>query len=184
MPTEALRQVVRHTGGLMILAPPPILDDARPLYEESRPRTAKTIRCSCSAGQFQYADRQRTQNAQAAGGDVDSQRYSRAGPCDGETKRRNVVWHANTRAEHARIASAGRVEAALDWMSSLADSRAKMLSIYDDLNSHEPAAPSLAAGWSLRDVLAHLGSGCHAMSGPAVLSLMRSSDIEARNDSR
>ena len=70
----------------------------------------------------------------------------------------------------------------LNWVSALRDCRGSMLSFYEDLTPDEWTAPSLAAGWSVQDVLAHLGSGCHAMFGPAMLRLIRSSDIEATND--
>lgn len=41
---------------------------------------------------------------------------------------------------------------------------------------------SRAAGWSIQDVVAHLGAGCHALFTPAAVALMRGDDIERAND--
>jgi uncharacterized protein (TIGR03083 family) len=41
---------------------------------------------------------------------------------------------------------------------------------------------SLAEGWRIQDVVAHLGTGCHAVFSPAAAKLMRGNDIERTND--
>lgn len=41
---------------------------------------------------------------------------------------------------------------------------------------------SRAPGWSVTDVVAHMGSGCHAMFSPAVFTLMRADSLERNND--
>ncbi|MEV6223839.1 maleylpyruvate isomerase family mycothiol-dependent enzyme [Nocardia fluminea] len=60
--------------------------------------------------------------------------------------------------------------------------RAELLRLCRDLNSDEWHRPSLAEGWRIQDVVAHLGSGCHAMFSPALISMLRSTDIERTND--
>lgn len=41
---------------------------------------------------------------------------------------------------------------------------------------------SRAEGWSIADVVGHMGAGCHAMFGPAVLTIMRADAVERIND--
>ena len=41
---------------------------------------------------------------------------------------------------------------------------------------------SRAEGWSIADVVAHMGAGCHAMFGPAVVKILLADDIEQTND--
>jgi uncharacterized protein (TIGR03083 family) len=72
--------------------------------------------------------------------------------------------------------------AAPDWVSALQRERSTMLAFCDELTPTEWSTPSAASGWTVKDVVAHIGSGCHAMFGPALISLMNSSDIERTND--
>jgi len=57
-----------------------------------------------------------------------------------------------------------------------------MLSFCGFLDDAEWCTSSAAVGWRIQDVVAHLGSACHALFTPAALSLLRSSDIERSND--
>lgn len=57
-----------------------------------------------------------------------------------------------------------------------------MLAFCEELSAAEWATPSTATGWSVQDVVAHIGSGCHAMFGPAMIGLMSSTDIEGTNN--
>ncbi len=60
--------------------------------------------------------------------------------------------------------------------------RAEMLAFCATLAPAEWRMDSLAAGWRIQDVVAHLGTGCHAVFSPAAAKLMRGSDIERAND--
>ena len=59
---------------------------------------------------------------------------------------------------------------------------ADMVGFCRDLSDAEWRAPSEAPGWRVQDVLAHVGSACHAIFTPASLKLMTSKDIERTND--
>jgi uncharacterized protein (TIGR03083 family) len=69
-----------------------------------------------------------------------------------------------------------------DAVSALRDERAELLSFCRDLNDEQCQTPSTAAGWRVQDVVAHMGSACHALFGPAALERIRSKDIERSND--
>ena len=60
--------------------------------------------------------------------------------------------------------------------------RAEMLTFCADLSPAEWRMDSRAAGWRIHDVVAHLGAGCHALFGPAVVKMMWGNDIEVAND--
>jgi uncharacterized protein (TIGR03083 family) len=62
------------------------------------------------------------------------------------------------------------------------DERCQVLSFCRDLDDEEWHTSSAAAGWRVQDVVAHMGSACHALFGPAALELIRSKDIERSND--
>jgi uncharacterized protein (TIGR03083 family) len=69
-----------------------------------------------------------------------------------------------------------------DAVSALRDERCQLLSFCRDFDDEEWQTPSAAAGWRVQDVVAHMGSACHALFGPAALELIRSKDIERSND--
>ena len=69
-----------------------------------------------------------------------------------------------------------------DRRAAFAAERTALLEFCDSLSPADWRMNSCAPGWSIKDVLAHLGSGCHAMFSPALLKLMRASDIELAND--
>jgi len=60
--------------------------------------------------------------------------------------------------------------------------RADVLAFCDSLGPADWRMNSLAQGWSITDVVAHMGSGCHAMFTRQALKLMRGVDIEQAND--
>jgi uncharacterized protein (TIGR03083 family) len=60
--------------------------------------------------------------------------------------------------------------------------RAEMLAFCATLAPAEWRMNSLAEGWRIQDVVAHLGTGCHAVFSPAAAKLMRGNDIERAND--
>lgn len=62
------------------------------------------------------------------------------------------------------------------------DERSELLRFCRGLDDAQWHTPSAAAGWRVQDVVAHMGSACHALFGPAALELMRSKDIERSND--
>ncbi|MGY4101910.1 maleylpyruvate isomerase N-terminal domain-containing protein [Nocardia sp. R16R-3T] len=57
-----------------------------------------------------------------------------------------------------------------------------MVSFCGELDEAEWRVPSRAAGWRVQDVVAHLGSGCRAVFTPALLTFVRTDDIERAND--
>jgi Mycothiol maleylpyruvate isomerase N-terminal domain len=69
-----------------------------------------------------------------------------------------------------------------DAVSALRDERSELLTFCRDLDDEGWQTPSAAAGWRVQDVVAHMGSACHALFGPAALELIRSNDIERSND--
>jgi len=81
-----------------------------------------------------------------------------------------------------RIRRCGSSLPAVNPLTALRQERASFLGFCNDLAPDEWATESRAAGWRIQDVVAHLGSGCHAMFGPSVLTMVTSSDIEGTND--
>ena len=70
----------------------------------------------------------------------------------------------------------------LDRRGAFKAERAQVLAFCDALGPADWRMDSCAEGWSIKDVVAHLGSGAHAMFGPAAAKLMRGTDIEQLND--
>lgn len=60
--------------------------------------------------------------------------------------------------------------------------RAAMLEFCESLGPAEWRMDSRAAGWSIKDVVAHMAAGFHAMFSPSAVKLMRGNDIERAND--
>lgn len=69
-----------------------------------------------------------------------------------------------------------------DRTRALRAQRAEVLSFCASLGPADWRMNSRAAGWSIQDVVAHMGAGAHAMFGPAAVRLMRGNDIERLND--
>jgi hypothetical protein len=74
------------------------------------------------------------------------------------------------------------VSAAIDRRAAFRAQRADVLQFCESLGPADWRMNSRAEGWSIADVVAHMGSGCHAMFGPAVFTILRADDIEQTND--
>lgn len=70
----------------------------------------------------------------------------------------------------------------LDRRAAFKAERAQVLEFCDSLTESDWRTGSRAGGWSIQDVVAHMGSGVHAMFGPAVTKLLLGKDIERLND--
>lgn len=70
----------------------------------------------------------------------------------------------------------------LDRGRALKAERAQMLVFCGELGPAEWRMNSRAPGWRIQDVVAHLGSACHALLMPAAVKLMRANEIERVND--
>ena len=60
--------------------------------------------------------------------------------------------------------------------------RADVLALCNSLAPADWRMDSMAQGWSITDVVAHMGSGCHALFSRQALKLMRGVDVEQVND--
>ena len=69
-----------------------------------------------------------------------------------------------------------------DRRAAFTAERAEMLAFCATLAPAEWRMNSLAEGWRVQDVVAHLGTGCHAPFSPGLTKLMRGNDIERAND--
>ena len=69
-----------------------------------------------------------------------------------------------------------------DPVRALREERAGVLAFCESLAPADWRMNSRAEGWSIHDVVAHMGAGAHAMFGPAAVKLMRGNDIEGLND--
>jgi hypothetical protein len=69
-----------------------------------------------------------------------------------------------------------------DRGAALRAERADMLAFCAGLEPAEWRMDSLAEGWRIQDVVAHMGTGCRAMFSPAAAKMVRTNDIEAAND--
>ncbi|MET8875499.1 maleylpyruvate isomerase N-terminal domain-containing protein [Nocardia sp. NPDC004604] len=69
-----------------------------------------------------------------------------------------------------------------DHIAAFRRERDAVLDFCSRLTPAEWVAPSRAAGWRVRDVIAHLGSECRLNFGPDVVKVMRSRNIERLND--
>lgn len=67
-------------------------------------------------------------------------------------------------------------------VSAMRRERQEVLAFCRGLSGADWSTPSAAEGWSVHDVLAHLGASSRAIFTPAALSLLRSGDIERTND--
>ncbi|MGB9223538.1 maleylpyruvate isomerase N-terminal domain-containing protein [Mycobacterium sp.] len=69
-----------------------------------------------------------------------------------------------------------------DRILALKAQRRDVLDYCADLTDEQWNTPSRAAGWRLRDVIAHMGASCRVLFGPSVFQVMRSKDIERTNE--
>lgn len=70
----------------------------------------------------------------------------------------------------------------IDRPAAFRAQRADVLRFCDSLSPADWRMDSRAAGWSVADVVAHMGSSCHALFTPAGLGLMRADSVERAND--
>ncbi|QNG20113.1 hypothetical protein G4H71_13890 [Rhodococcus triatomae] len=70
-----------------------------------------------------------------------------------------------------------------DFAAALHAERRDLLAFCSTFDDAEWNAPSLASGWSVRDVVAHLGATCRGMFSPGALwALLSSNDLESTNE--
>jgi hypothetical protein len=69
-----------------------------------------------------------------------------------------------------------------DHVAAFRRERDAVLDFCAQLTPQEWVAPSRAAGWRVRDVIAHLGSECHLNLTPDVIKVVRSRNVERLND--
>jgi uncharacterized protein (TIGR03083 family) len=70
----------------------------------------------------------------------------------------------------------------LDRRGAFRAERAQVLALCESLKPADWRTSSQAEGWSVQDVVAHMGAGVHAMFGPAATKLLLGKDIEKLND--
>ena len=70
----------------------------------------------------------------------------------------------------------------LDRRAAFTAERAEVLAFCATLAPAEWRMDSMAEGWRIQDVVAHMGTGCHAVFSPAAAKLLRGNDIERAND--
>jgi uncharacterized protein (TIGR03083 family) len=70
----------------------------------------------------------------------------------------------------------------LDRVAALKAERAALLSFLNDLTPEDWSTPSRCDGWSVKDVVAHMGAAAHGFFTPWVVGLIVSKDVEAHND--
>jgi uncharacterized protein (TIGR03083 family) len=70
----------------------------------------------------------------------------------------------------------------LDRMSALKSERALTVDFLATLSEQEWNAPSLAAGWTVKDVVSHMGGAAHGFFTPWMIGLLANGDIEKHND--
>ncbi|MGH3967357.1 MAG: maleylpyruvate isomerase family mycothiol-dependent enzyme [Mycobacterium sp.] len=69
-----------------------------------------------------------------------------------------------------------------DRVGALRRERAELIRFCRELDDAQWRTPSMAAGWRVQDVVAHMGAGCHSIFTPASLKILRSNEIERAND--
>jgi uncharacterized protein (TIGR03083 family) len=70
----------------------------------------------------------------------------------------------------------------IDRRAAFRSQRADVLSFCDTLTPADWRMNSRAPGWSITDVVAHMGSGCHAMFTRQAMKIMRGDDVEQLNE--
>lgn len=70
----------------------------------------------------------------------------------------------------------------IDRRAAFRAQRADVLAFCDSLAPADWRMNSRAPGWSITDVIAHMGSGCHAMFTPQAAKIMRGDDVEQLNE--
>lgn len=70
----------------------------------------------------------------------------------------------------------------LDRLGALRAERSALLAFLRTLSPQEWDQPSRCAGWTVKDVVSHLGAASHGFFTPWVIGLVVSKDVEAHND--
>jgi len=70
----------------------------------------------------------------------------------------------------------------LDRVGALKAERAALLSFLQTLSPSDWSTPSRCDGWTVKDVVSHMGAASHGFFTPWVLGLIVSKDVEAHND--
>lgn len=65
-----------------------------------------------------------------------------------------------------------------DYVDAIRREREAVLAYCSSLTEEEWRTPSAAAGWTVQDVVAHLGANARALFGPDGLALMRTDSVE------
>jgi uncharacterized protein (TIGR03083 family) len=65
-----------------------------------------------------------------------------------------------------------------NYVDAIRRERESVLAYCSDLTDEEWRTPSAAAGWTVQDVVAHLGANARALFGPDGLALMRTDSVE------
>ena len=69
-----------------------------------------------------------------------------------------------------------------DRILALKAQRRDVLDYCADLTDEQWTTPSRAAGWRVRDVIAHMGASCRVLFSPKMIHLLRTEDLERDND--
>ena len=69
-----------------------------------------------------------------------------------------------------------------DRILALKAQRRDVLDYCADLTDEQWNTPSRAAGWRVRDVIAHMGASCRVLFGPSVIQLIRSQGHRTHNE--
>jgi uncharacterized protein (TIGR03083 family) len=70
----------------------------------------------------------------------------------------------------------------LNRVQALRTQRQQVLDYCADLSDDDWTAPSQAAGWRVRDVIAHMGGTCRGLFGKHAITLVFSDDTEQTNE--
>jgi hypothetical protein len=70
----------------------------------------------------------------------------------------------------------------IDRRAAFRAERAEVLAFCDSLAPADWRMNSMAQGWSITDVIAHMGAACHALFTPQAMRIMRGENIEQAND--
>ena len=70
----------------------------------------------------------------------------------------------------------------MDRIDAARRERAEVLALCRELNDDEWHTPSAAEGWTVQDVVAHMGAACRALFGRGMVEILRSKQIERTND--
>lgn len=69
-------------------------------------------------------------------------------------------------------------------LAALQRERAQLLRYLQGLTPEQWLAPSAAQGWSVRDIVAHLGATTRSLLGPGMRQVLTSKNAEAHNDAQ